>query len=167
MTTRYQGSLTLGAILPMPALSQTYLAASVGASLPDAEARLNGLIQASLQPPPGIADLLNAIQALIGSLESLLANPLPVVSVTAIADLQALVDSLNVNAAFAADFGVLLGTPGLHYYLFEGKAADVGPDLGTILSTGLPGVGLDQELAGVVLLAADGGAVTALQTVFK
>jgi len=167
MTAKYEGSLTLGEILPLPLLAQTYLGATLDATVPDAQARLNGLVQASLQPPPALQDLIASLLRALEAAKELLANPLPVVSFAAIAELQALIGQFQIAIGFNANFAALLGTPGIHYILFEGKAEQVAPDVNGILAGGLPGYAQDQYIAGAMVLAADGGAVKAFQTVFK
>jgi hypothetical protein len=146
------------------------LDASIGVALPDVQARVTGLLALSISPPPSLAALIASAQALLAALQALLAAPLPDVSATAaaLADLQATLGQLNASLAFSVNFGTLLGTAGIHYYVFAGRADALGGELGSLLSGGLPGgAGGAEHIAGAVLLANDGGAITALQTVLR
>lgn len=170
MTTSYVGSITLGQAIPMASTAVLELDASLGAALPDVQARVDGLLALSISPPPSLADLIASVQAMLAALQALLDAPLPDVSATAaaLAELQATLGSLTASLAFSASFGSLLGTAGIHYYVFAGAANELGGELGSMLSGGLPGgAGGTEHIAGAILLANDGGAITALQTVLR
>lgn len=170
MTVTYAGSITLGDAIPMAQASTVQLDASVGALLPDVQARVDGLLALSISPPPSLADLIASAQALLAALQSLLATPIPDVTATAsaLADLQATLGSLTAALAFSADFGGLLAQAGIHYFVYAGAAGDVGSELSGVLSAGLPGgAGPSEQCAGAILLASDGGAIAALQTVLR
>lgn len=169
MSTEYKGSLTLGQILPLPTSAQLALDATLGDTVPDVQARIAGLLEITVRPPPALADLIAAAQNLLSALQALLAAPLPDVAATAtaLADLQLTLQGLNVRVALSLQLGDFLSSAGVHYYVFNGKASQVGPELAALLSTGLPGGTLDQSVAGCFLLASDGGAITALRAVLK
>lgn len=170
MTITYAGSITLGEAIPMAQDATVELDASVGALLPDVQARVDGLLALSIAPPPSLADLIASAQALLAALQALLAAPLPDVSATAaaLADLQATLGSLNASLAFSVSLGSLLSQAGIHYFVYAGAAGDVGGELAGVLSAGLPGgAGPSEQCAGVILLASDGGAISALQTVMR
>lgn len=169
MSISYIGSLTLGQAIPMASTAVLELDASVGLALPDVQARVDGLLALSIAPPPSLADLITSVQAMLLALQALLAAPLPDVSATAaaLADLQATLGSLTASLAFSASLGSLLGTAGIHYYVFAGAANELAAELGSLLSGGLPGgAGGAEHIAGAILLANDGGAVSAIQSVF-
>jgi hypothetical protein len=165
----YGGSLTLGQAIPLANQANAALAASVGLALPDLQARLDGALAISVAPPPSLADLIASVQAMLAALQTLLAAPLPDVSATLslIADLQATMATLNANLALSLSFGNLLGSPGIHYYAYFGRADQLGPEMSGHLSAGLPGgAGPSENIAGVILAANDAGAIAALEAVF-
>jgi len=166
MSVTYAGSFTLGELLPLPLLSQTRLAATAALSLTDAQARLSAALAASVAPPPALGELIASLQQMIRSLQDLLANPLPAVSISAVADLQALVGDLQASANFAIELGQIFASPGVHYVLFAGKDSEVSGAIGSTLA-GLPGVAAESTVAGVVLLASDGGTIAALRKLFR
>ncbi len=169
MTVSYQGSITLGQAIPTAQTAQVTLASSLGAALPDVQARVTGLLALSVQPPPSLPALISGVQATLAALQALVADPLPDVGATAaaLADLQATLGQLQAGLSFAASMGGLLGTPGIHYYVFAGRADALGGEMSAELSSGLPGGGGPAEsIGGVVLLARDGSALSALQAVF-
>ncbi len=170
MTATYEGSLTLGQCIPAALDASAQLDASVNVTLADVQARVTALLELSVRPPPGLTDLIASAQAMLAALQALAANPLPDVSATAaaLAELQATLAQLQASLAFSANLGVLLGTPGIHYFVYAGRADAFGSELGSLLSAGLPGgAGGAENVAGVVLLANDGGAISALQAVLR
>jgi hypothetical protein len=169
MTTTFEGRLTLGECIPAAAAAQVNLGAVLASSMPDVEARIGGLLAIQARPPPALADLIAAVQQLLAALQALAAAPFPDLAATAaaLADLQATLGQLQAFLALNVELGALLGTAGIYYYLFAGRATEVGPELASLLAVGLPGVPIDQRIAGAVLLAADGGAIAALQAVLK
>lgn len=169
MTVSYQGSITLGQAIPAAQTAQVTLTSSLGAALPDVQARVTGLLALSVQPPPSLPALISGVQATLAALQALVADPLPDVGATAaaLADLQATLGQLQAGLSFAASLGGLLGTPGIHYYVFAGRADALGGEMSAELSSGLPGGGGPAEsIGGAVLLARDGSARSALQAVF-
>ena len=170
MPVDYVGGITLGQAIPMADLANVQLAGAVNASLPDIQARIDGLLAVSVAPPPSLADLIASAQALLAALQALLAAPLPDVAATAAAlgELQASLGQLSAALAFSADFGSLLSQAGIHYYLFAGQASELGTGIGSALSAGLPGgAGPSEHIAGAILLANDGGAINALRAVLR
>ncbi len=170
MALTYAGSLTLGQAIPIALQAQAQLASAVNAALPDVQARVDGLLAVSIQPPPSLSDLIASANALVASLSSLLAAPLPDVGATAdaLASLQATLGQLSASLAFSVSLGSLLSSAGIHYYVYTGRADQVGSELGGYLSGGLPGgSGPAENIAGAVLLANDGGAIEALRTVLR
>jgi len=164
MALSYRGSVTLGACVPLAAQAQAQLSAAVGASLPDGQARCDGLVALSTQPPPALDDLLAALQALIAAIQALLANPLPDVSANAAAqaELLAQLGALTASLTFSADLAALLGTPGVHLYFYQGRADGMGNELQAHLGAGLA-VPSSAEILSAALVASDGGAINALR----
>jgi hypothetical protein len=172
VTTTYAGSLTLSQCVPGAASANAQASASVNASLGDVQARVDGMlsIQASLTiNPPDLAALAAQLQVMI---TSLLTAPPVVPQLTAVAaalaELQVTLAELNANLAASVSLGLQLASPGIHYYVFAGRADAIGPELQALLSAGLPGgSGPSQSIAGAVLLANDAGAIAALQAVLR
>lgn len=168
MTISYKGELSLGQVVPMALQAAGILNASLGAQLPDVQARLDGLLAVSVAPPPSIADLIASVQQMLAALQTLLSAPLPDISATAsaIADLQATLGQLQAGLSFAGLLNGLLGSPGIYAYTFDGKANQVAGELGSEVGGGLPGgSGGSETIAGTILFARDGGAIDALRTV--
>jgi len=170
MTISYAGSLTIGDAIPLALTAQIALGDAAGAAAPDVQARISGLLALSLQPPPTLDDLITGALATFAALQQMLSVPLPDVGATAaaLAELQAQLAELNAGLAFAASFGALLGTAGIHYFVYEGRADALSAELAAHVSAGLPGgAGPAEHIAGCILLANDGNAISALQTVLR
>lgn len=168
MTVAYGGSITLGQAIPAALSAAGELNASLGVTMPDLQARIDGLLALSISPPPNLAALVSAATSLLAALNLMLAAPIPDMTVVAslLADLQATMGDLTASLSFAATLQANLGTAGIHYYTFAGRAGDFGPQMQAQLSAGLPGgAGPSESIAGAVLLASDGGAIAALQAV--
>jgi len=163
----YRGHVTLGECVPLALRANAELGAAVSASQPDLQARVNGLLSISVRPPPSLADLIASVQALLAALQELAAAPLPDVdaNAAALAELQAQLGALQVSLQFSLDFGALLGTPGVHYYAYLGRADGFGAALGAHVGSGLS-VPPSAQIAAAALLASDGGATTALRALF-
>jgi hypothetical protein len=165
----YGGSLTLGQCVPTASAAQIALDASLGLAMPDFQARLTGALALSVSPPPDLSALIASAQALLAALQSLLAAPLPDASATAalVTELQATMATLTAHLALSASLGSLLSTAGIHFYAFAGRADAMGSEMASQLSGGLPGgAGGSESVAGVVMLANDGGAIAALESMF-
>lgn len=171
MTVTYGGSITLGQAIPLAQVAQVTIASLVNASLPDVQARITGLLALQASPPPSLLALIAGVQATLAALQQMLAVPVPDVTATAaaLAELQASLGSLSAGLAFANNMGSLLGSAGVAYFVAAGRAGDIGAELGSHLSAGLPGSGAgpDQQIAGAMLLASDGATIAALQQVLR
>lgn len=170
MALTYGGSLTLGQVVPMAQTAVATLDASLTPIQGDVQARVTGLLALSVAPPPSLATLIANAQALLDALSSLASAPLPDVSATAdaLAELQATLAGISAGLAFSASLGSLLATAGIHYYVYAGRADEVGGELAAALSAGLPGGGgPGEQIAGAILLASDGDAIEALQSFFS
>ena len=168
MTMSYMGSLTLGQAIPMAATAALELDTSIGLVLPDVQARVTGLLALSIAPAPSLQALIDSATAMLAALNALLVAPLPDADATAAAllELQTTLGALTASLGFSASLGSLLGTAGVHYYVYAGAANELSGQLGSLLSGGLPGgAGGSEHIAGAILLANDGGAISALQTV--
>lgn len=171
MTTTYAGNLTVGQCVPAAASANAEVTASANASLGDVTARITGLLslQANLiANPPNPLALIAQLNAIIASL-SLPAPPsVPQLDALAsvLAELSAISADLTASLAFSTALGGQLATPGVHLYAFAGAANALGGELSAHLSAGLTGgSGPGQQIAGVILLAGDAGAIAALQSV--
>jgi hypothetical protein len=169
MTVSYEGSLTLAQAIPMALDAQVALGDTASTAIPDVQARVDGLLALSLQPPPNLLSLIAGAEATLAGLQAMLTVPLPDAGATAsaLADLQVQLAELSAALAFSVSFGALLATPGIHYYLYAGRADQVGSELGAVLSAGLPGGGPAEHIAGCILLANDASAIAAMQAVMR
>lgn len=167
MGLEYKGQLSLGECMPLALQASAQLSTAIGVALPDVQARVDGLLALSIAPPPSLADLLAALEALLGAIQTLIAVPLPDVTATvaALAELQATLGSLGASLGFQLNLASLLATPGIFFYLFAGRADEVGPALSDRLTSGLPGGAPGESVAGAILLAKDAGAIAALRLV--
>lgn len=166
----YVDSLSPGQCVPMALLAQGKLSASIGLVLPELTARLEGMLAAQVNltiNPPSLAANLQAALGLVAQLQAAIALEMPSASIDLnvilglIAELQLSLGALQVDLQWAIAFGVILGTPGIHLYAHEGPVGDVLPG-------GLPGGdGPTQPAIGVLLLATDSGAISALQAMFR
>lgn len=168
MTVTYEGALTLGQCLPQALLANAQLATCVGLALPDVQARVTGLLALSIQPPVALLDLIAGVQATLLALQNLVAAPLPDVTATAqaLVDLNLFLGQLNASLAFQAQFGLVLGAAGIRLFAYAGPANQFAPEMNAQISAGLPGGGGPFEnVAGVVLLANDPIAISALRAI--
>ena len=166
----YVGSLSPGQCVPMALLAQGKLSASIGLVLPELQARLEGMLAASVNlsiQPPTLAANLEIALALVAQLQAAIELGLPSASIdltliaSLIAELQISLGALQLDLQWSLAFGLILGTPGIHLYAHEGAVGDVLPG-------GLPGgTGPNQPAIGVLLLATDSGAIAALQAMFR
>jgi hypothetical protein len=169
MTLSYGGSLTLGQCIPLALQANAELDASIAVSLPDVQARVTGLLSVSIQPPPSLPQLIADVTSLLASLQGLLAAPLPDVAATAaaLAELQATLAQLTASLGFANGFGALLAQAGIYYYVYAGRADQLGPEVTSALAAGLPSGAPGEQIAGALLLARDAGAISALRAVLR
>ncbi len=145
--------------------------ASLALVVPQLTAQLAGLVQlqASLViSPPTIAGSIALAQQLIASLQAAITLPGASLNITAIAaaiaQLSALLGSLQAQVAAVASLNVSLGTPGVWAYSYEGTPALFGPDFAAEIGGGLPD-SLDPNLPvyAVVFVASDAGAIEAMR----
>lgn len=161
------GSGSVGTFMPSSFAALAAAVAAIQLPIVDLEAQISGAIAASasisIQPPS--LDLSAALDA---------ALQLPGISIdiNVMANLAA---SLNLTLGqFQLVLALLLavqlafGTAGVYAFALEGQITKMGPDLTTLLGGGIPGLGdPNAQGFGVMLLAQDGGAVTALKTLFS
>lgn len=175
MSLDYRGNLTLGACIPTALELQGHLTLSINLMLPELRGRLEGLIALSIRPPPALGELIASLQQtiasieqLIASLQALLANPLPDINLTLqlIIELNIFLGKLTASLSFGLNIGLLLATPGVHFYTYAGRADGAGAEFSAALGGGLPGGSPGEHVAGVFLVASDGGATSAMQTMF-
>jgi len=163
VTVEYLGSLTMGECVPMGVLAQVKLTASLQLKLGELQAKLAALLalQVQLQVQlPSITAALDIVASLQISPPSLNLQISAVLAL--IAEIQVELASIQADLAFSAQLGLLFGSPGIHFYLYEGPSESFGPEMGSQVQTQLAG----QRLAGVTMLASDAGGVAALRTLF-
>jgi len=169
------GSLTLGQCVPLAARASASIAASVAFVLPSLTAKLEGLLalQASLTlTPPSLAANLQAAIDLVAALEASVALGLPGVDfqlaavAAVIAQVQADLGAIGVEASFQVELDIILGTPGVHAYFYTGRADQLGPELANATTGGFPGGRASDECVAWVFAASDGGAIAAARQVF-
>src|SRR5690606_30449711 len=136
-------NLTAGQAMPLLDQASLTLTASLTPGVADLNARIAGLLAASIAPPALITDLVAGLTAALGSLQALIAAGVVVIPPTATASLeqlavlQAQLTALQTGLDFAASLP--LGAPGIHVYTTASPANGVGSDISGALAGGLPG----------------------------
>lgn len=152
----YLGSLTIGAICPLAVSAQAMV-------LPELQARLLGAIEAHAQlsiSPPSLSVNLQAALDLVAQLQAAIEIGLPSASID-IGLMANLIAEIQAQVDFLLSFNLLLGTPGIFAYRYYGASGDLIPG-------GLPdGNGPQEQVYGLLLFAADGGAWEGMQGFFK
>jgi hypothetical protein len=166
--------MTLSVAVPAAAGAAAAGEIGINAALPDIEARIAALLQFNPQPGNFSADIQLAGQ-IISQLQlaiSLGIQP-PSLSVqiaivlAIIADLEAVVLSINANLQIVLAFISLLATGGVYGYGYTGRVDGLGPALTTELASGLPGGNPGDAAQAIVLIATASAAKTAIATMFK
>ncbi len=169
MTLSLLGTTTLGVAVPVALAAQLELDTSINLALPEVQAKLDGALAAQAQltiTPPSLVTSLVAAMELVAALEAAIALDLPNASLdlsilaNVIAELGATLGALSASAAFSGSLSALLATPGVTAYAFTGKEQELGPDAAALLNDAV------RQNVGVLLLAHDGGAITALRAMF-
>lgn len=162
MTAKYEGSYSLGGIMPQALTVVGGLDAALAVSLPDLTAKVDGLLQlqASLTlNPPSIQGRLDVALALVESLKAAIALGLPTIDLNLtlvsalLADLQADLGSLQASAALSASISLSLGAVGVHAFSHRGGANTIIPQIASVLGDSLPG-GAPSDTVGTILLSA-------------
>lgn len=162
------GAVTLGAAIPVAASAALELDAGINVSLPEVQAKLDGLIALQGQltiTPPSLAASLSIAADLVTELTAAIALGVPEAAldlsmvVAAIADLTATVGDLTASLSFAADLSALLGVGGIQMWTYAGTLSELPAAAQAALSGSASGVG-------VVLFASASGAQTAMHTCF-
>lgn len=166
-----EGELTIGQAMPMLGLAQASVTASVGASLPELQAKLTGLaalvLQISAAPPTLAASIaltqtsLAALQA-AASLPDLSATLLPTLTAQVLA-VTATIGALELQLEFAAS--IPLSTGGVLMYAYTGTADGITAAAQSTFAS-LPGVDPATPVGGVFLIATTPGAKEALDLIF-
>lgn len=166
-TAKFIGGASVGTFMPSSLAGLVAAAASLEIPLIDLQAQLTGALAAaasvSIQPPS--IDLVAALDAAI---------QLPGISID-ISVMASLAASLNISIgqlqltlALILALQVAFGTAGVYAWALEGQVTQMGPDITTQLSGGIPGLGDPSAQGfGIMLLAQDGGAIAALKTLFS
>jgi hypothetical protein len=161
------GTKTLGEFVPLALAAQGALDATLGATLPEIQAKIQVLLDVTAQltvTPPSLAASLDAVLDMVTGLEGAIAAGVPDAALNldglaaALADLQATLDTLNVQATFNASFLATLGTPGVTAYRYDGT-----PEQLAQAASSLSG---STQHVGILLLASDAGAITAVEALF-
>jgi|WetSurMetagenome_2_1015567.scaffolds.fasta_scaffold894672_2 hypothetical protein len=164
----YIGSRTIGASLPMVAIAQANLAASIGSQMSTLEAKIAGTIKAQARIAvsiPTLAAQLEAALKIVANIRTLISMglTLPTVSVSGmaslLAQLKASLGLLQASLAFSVELGTLLASAGVYAWTYEGA-------VGGLVPGGIPGEGSSQPVWGIVLAAGAGAAQTSLKTMF-
>jgi|WetSurMetagenome_2_1015567.scaffolds.fasta_scaffold67380_2 hypothetical protein len=175
MSLEYVGSVSLGQCVPTALTAWAQLTAALNLALPQLQAKLAGLlrVQAALSIRiPSLDALIKAVTNVVVQLQALLAAPLPSVGLsleaTAALVAQITVDLGNITAqlGFAAQLALVLGTPGIEAYIFDGTAGEFPAAVTPEFASGLRiGGGPNLPIYAVLLVATDGGAKAAMQKV--
>jgi hypothetical protein len=174
MTVTYVGSLSIGDLVPGAAAAAVAGAAGINAALPDIQARIAAL--ASFSPAPvDFAAQLALAQQMVASITASISLGLPVPSIAAqiaivaaqIAALEASVLAINANLTIVTDFQDLLTAAGIHVYAFDGQVQDLGNELDTELSGGVPGGSPTDASNALVMVTTVSATWTAISQVFK
>lgn len=170
MTAYYVGSLELGAAIPTLLAAQASITVSVGVSLPEVTARLDGWIALHanlLLTPPSFAGQVTAVADLLAQLQLSATLGLPDVdfqvsaALVAIAELEGILAGLSAQLDFAAT--LQLGVGGIHFYRVESTSDQVGADLAAVLSAGIPGAPPGTQAYGVLMVGTTPQARAALE----
>lgn len=167
-----EGELTIGQAMPLLSAANVSITGAVGASLPELQAKLAGLVslvaQITLAPPSLEASIaltqssLVALQAAV-ALPDLSATLLPTL-VLQIAAIEASIGALELQLDFAAS--IPLSTGGLQMYVYTGTADGIASAAVSQFNGGLPGVADEATVGGVFLIATTPGAAEALDLIF-
>jgi hypothetical protein len=156
----YIGSMTVGSAMPMVAMAQANLSASLGSQIASLEAQISGTLVVT---PPTLAASLDAAMQLVAGIEAMISAGLILPSVTIVADvlvrLNASLGLLQASLAFSVELGNLLASAGVYAWTYEGA-------VGGLVPGGIPGEGSTQPVWGIVLAAGAGAAQTSLKTMF-
>jgi hypothetical protein len=163
MALRYVGSLTLGGIFPTVLDAVARLDATCAISLPNLQAKVDGLVNlvaALTITPPSLAANVVACAAVLASLQAKLSLGLPGIAldVSALATLLASIEgdlgSIQGAASFSAELAALLGTAGVHLWTYTGRADSLGGPLTAALAGGPPGGGSPSDAMAAIVCAA-------------
>lgn len=174
MSGEYVGGFSVGGAVPIALAATATASATLNAALIPAQARLAGAIQALASvtvSPPSIAAVATLAAAAAASVQAALTGPTvgasAGVAAQLVAELGAIVLALEAQLSAIAQLEAILGTAGVHLYRLDGAIGGMGSDLGSLLSTGVPGgSGPGQIGTAFVLVAADNGTIVALESVF-
>jgi hypothetical protein len=173
----YLGSLTLGQCVPLAAILAADVSASAALALPQIQGKLEGAIKVqaalTLGGSPDLDGLIQAATALLVKLNELLHSGLPTIGlqlnliVSLVAELTASLGAITAKIDFAAAVALILGTPGIEAYRYEGDAGSFVSVMSPEFTPGLRmGGGPSLPINAIVLVATDGGALAAMQKVF-
>jgi hypothetical protein len=169
----YVGGFTVGGAIPLAAVAVGAANATILATLPDAQARLAGAVQAGIAvsgSPPSLAAIATLGAAAAASIQAMMVAPSVGVSAAAVGEiileLGAVVAALEVQANLIAELQGILSTAGVHMYITEGEIGAMGTDLQSVLAGGIPGgSGPSQLGSGFFIVAADNGTIAILRSV--
>lgn len=147
MTVTYLGGGTLGQALP---------------GLASATSQLQGTLAQISTLKANVVSEISKVSSQTGALQGVLAQATSTLNAA-----QALVDQADLVAssalAVASSVAGNLGTAGVGLYRFDGNIANLGSEIQAALAArGATGTGY-----AVITVATDGGAITAIQSVFK
>jgi len=174
MSGEYIGGYSVGGAIPFAATAVATASATATAALGPAQARLAGAVQAAASvtiSPPSIEAVATLAAAAAASIQAALTGPLvgasAGVAAQLVIELGAIVLALEAQLQAIAQLELVLGTAGIHLYRLDGEIGRMGTDLSGLTSGGVPGgSGAAQLGTAFVLIAADNGAIVALESVF-
>lgn len=147
MTVTYLGGGTLGAALPGLATNSSELQSAIS--------QIHTLKTQVSSDLKGVSDRVAVFQSVLTQGQGVLTQGQALVD-----QAQSLLTSIETAATSLAS---TLGTAGVGLYRFDGNVANLGTELQAALSAqGASGTGY-----AVITVATDGGAITAIQSVFK
>lgn len=171
MTAVFVGGLSIGGAIPMLALTNVNLSASVAVSLPDLNARLVGLLNVSAAltiSPPDLTATINAAIATVVSLQAAISGPTVTLQISAIASvtaqLQLEVGALEAFVDFSVNLDGLLSSS-VAAYTYSGIVSQAGPEIEAVLAANPPGAASNQSF-GVLLIGTTPAAIAALGEIF-
>jgi hypothetical protein len=175
MSHEYLGSLTLGACVPTALTASGQLILALNLALPQLQAKLAGLLKISMALTikiPSLDALIAALTNVVVQITALLNSPPPSIglslSVVAalIAQIQLDLGGIQGQLALALALQLVLGTPGIEAYKYEGIAGNFTSEMASEFTSGLRiGGGPYLPIYAITLVATDGGAIAAMQKV--
>lgn len=159
MSLAYIGSMTVGAAVPGAM-------AKIGLLVPDLQAQVDALVAFSPGEISLAANLALAEQIVLDLKAAIQLGVTPPSISAQLAIVAAQLGVLRARLELITGFTGLMATAGLHAYSYTGQANQLGPQLSTELTAGLPGGQPTDQVAAVIFAANAGVTVSAMGAVF-